>query len=142
MSYISDCVDALSTESYPHLVPGWPREEHYRTVVATITCHDCGFIDTDTSTGKGEFTDDDFCVTDCGECGSEHVSLHFEDKEEFDDCVDEFSRSTCDCCGTSLGGSRYAVTGLPADPSTDSSYVPYETCESCYYFIVTEEELE
>lgn len=141
MSHISDCVDALSNDSYPQLVPGWPRFEHEREVTAEMDCQSCGHHFTDINRMKGEPEPSDFDSW-CPECGSTNVVGRIQDEEELDDRIAEFSWSSCDCCGTNLGGSRYAVTGLPADPSSDSSYVPYETCEECYYLIATGEELE
>lgn len=34
------------------------------------------------------------------------------DGEEEDTCYNEFSWSSCDCCGSTLGGSRYRATAI------------------------------
>jgi len=128
MSHISDCVDALSTNDYPLITTGWPDDEYgihheaYREWVENIASN----------------LDDE---TDMPPVMS-YQEWKVKQRERTEDRIAEFSRSTCDCCGTTLGGSRYAVTGLPSNPSTDSSYIPYEVCEDCYYMIATGSELE
>lgn len=141
MTTISECVETLSTEQFPYLVTGWPRKERYREVRAEIECQDCGHNSVDRFSMRGEPEPSDFQDW-CDECGSHNVEGKIIDDEELEDKIDEFSRSNCDCCGTDLAGARYAVTGLPANPSENHDYIPYEVCAECYFYIATGEELE
>ncbi len=42
-----------------------------------------------------------------------------------------FSHRSCDCCGTHLGGDRYAATGY--NPETEE-VLEYEVCQDCVYY--------
>lgn len=46
-------------------------------------------------------------------------------------CDPYFSHSSCDCCGTYLGGDRYHATGY--NPDTEEAYC-YEICTDCAYY--------
>jgi hypothetical protein len=72
-----------------------------------IECPDCG----------SEWQDDGECPEGCGNR----------------DCFNEpfFSRSPCDCCGTSLGGDREHATGW--NPTT-KEIQEYTICTDCVYY--------
>ena len=46
-------------------------------------------------------------------------------------CDPYFSWSSCECCGSRLGGSRYHATGY--NPKTKEAYC-YEICIDCMYY--------
>lgn len=47
----------------------------------------------------------------------------------------EFSWSTCDCCGSHIGGTRYACTALPPNPAENKDFCTYWVCTDCYLYI-------
>ena len=71
-------------------------------------CHDCGHVEDEADFPPGE----DSCgysVDVCPACGSFDTSQRL-------DGHDEFSWSPCDCCGSSLGGSRTRYALFPRAP--------------------------
>lgn len=84
-----------------------------------------------------------------GLTGLEHVSVGYMSYEKCGDCPiggdesdcgDEghFSWSACDCCGSSLGGTRYAAHGL----DSEGNIVHLDVCVDCLQFIANGEEPE
>lgn len=73
-------------------------------------CHDCGHVGNESDFPPGEDSCGD-SVDVCPACGSFDTSQRL-------DGYDEFSWSSCDCCGSSLGGSRtrYALLPGPVEP--------------------------
>lgn len=141
----ADYVAALATEKFPHLVPGWPRENFRRQAEAKWECQSCWHVWFETAWVTGKVSEDDFEDNYCPACdaeGDEVSIVEIVDDENPGDQLDEFSNTTCDCCGTGLAGARYAVTGLPPDPSTNPDYILYAVCEDCFFYIVNGEELE
>ena len=113
-----------------HLVMGWPREYHYRTVVGRWSCPRCRDGWTEELSSEGTFEDDDFTDNLCPTCGHEGV-LTIEDEDE---CSDElgFSAMACECCGSPLAGDRFAVTLHHSDPDLS---MPYRVCQDCLMYI-------
>ncbi len=50
--------------------------------------------------------------------------------------IDEggFSWQSCESCGSSLGGNRYAAHGFNGDPTEDGTLVHLDICEDCLLF--------
>lgn len=73
-------------------------------------CSDCGHVG-EQSTFPSSRDADDELVTLCPACGSE-------DTDERQSGYDEFSWSSCDCCGSHLGGARtrFALFPRTAEP--------------------------
>lgn len=120
--------------AFPHLIVGWPRTAFYRKAEGHLRCKDCGYEEVETLSGSGTFDEDDF-YTVCAECGSANTHLQIVDQEE---CGEDlgFSWSGCDCCGSNLGGDKFAVAAWNED-MTD--YVPLRVCQDCLMFIANGE---
>ena len=80
--------------------------------------------------------------------GLEHLSTGYVDHDTCSECPEEqnedvgdegyFSWSSCECCGSTLGGDRYAAHGR----MTDGSLVHFDVCVDCLWYINYGEEPE
>jgi hypothetical protein len=78
----------------------------------------------------------------------EHVSVGYLPHEVCDscpeaqseDCGDEggFSWQSCECCGSSLGGTRYAAHGR----DSDGNILHFDVCSDCLEYIANGDEPE
>lgn len=91
-----------------------------------------------------KFTD----TVDCALEGLDFVSVGYIPHDSCDDCPEEqdenvgdegyFSWSPCECCGSSLGGTRYAAHGR----DTDGNLVHLNVCQDCLMYIANGDEPE
>lgn len=87
--------------------------------------------------------------TGCTDCGLPTIEEPDPDEDWYDkerrekktkeieharECADEggFSWSGCDCCGSTLGGQRYAAHGVS---TTDQRLSHLDVCVDCLYYI-------
>ncbi len=80
--------------------------------------------------------------------GLEHVSVGYVPYDKCGECPEEqdesigdegyFSWSACDCCGSGLGGTRYAAHGIDAN----GDIVHLNVCQDCVWYITYGEEPE
>ena len=76
----------------------------------------------------------------CGECCSAHDLSETEMEEDLSSGLvfDEggFSRQSCDSCGSTLAGNRYAAHGFSGAQTegSDKSLVHLDICEDCLLF--------
>ena len=81
----------------------------------------------------------------CGVCCDAHDLSEEEMREgcETGDICDEggFSSQSCDSCGSSLGGDRYAAHGFDGDPC-DGKVIHLDICVDCLMFHANGDEPE
>ena len=78
----------------------------------TVLCPDCG------TWVEGE---------NCPDCGMDFDLMN----------EPSFSWSSCDCCGSSLGGDKYKAMGLIKNrsPRRKNNWIEYSICVDCMYYI-------
>ncbi len=71
-------------------------------------------------------------LEDCGECPDD---LEYENGVNYDDSdSDGFSYSSCDSCGSTLGGDRSVAHGVVADGQYRGEFVHMEWCVDCVMY--------
>ena len=122
---------------------------------ACAGCHSCGLdtrpCETCNATGYADGltyatgTSGDECPT-CDGCGRVEVQEGGEADPDEQQAADEggFSWSSCDCCGSNLGGDRYpAHTWRSDQPLTSAgSLIHLDICTDCLLFLANGDEPE
>ena len=109
-----DTTERNTPTNYPHLVCGWPDEEHGATWVNYIDCL--------------------ITMLEGMDEGDPLPTLTFEAWRNEDRDNLGFSWNDCDLCG-SAAGDRHAVTALPDNPAENHDYVALSVCNSCLMYI-------
>jgi hypothetical protein len=85
-----------------------------------------------------KFTD----AVEQGTEGLDYLSTGYASHDLCDECLEEqddegfFSWSSCDCCGSSLGGTRYAAHGR----DKDGNLVHLDVCSDCLMYLANGDE--
>jgi hypothetical protein len=75
----------------------------------------------------------------CDECQSafgmdeEELAAAYSNGEVCDE--GSFSKSSCDCCGSSLGGDRYAAHGIDKVGVPNAQIIHFDICSDCLFYI-------
>lgn len=99
-----------------------------------------GFVDTVTKYMEGvKFFSLGACPG-CADCGLEDV----EDMDDpaYEDCEGQtdFTWSPCECCGSSLGGTRYWAHGFVTLDNGKEVLCHFELCYDCFAYFAWDEE--
>lgn len=125
-----------------HWSLGWPLSEHRRTFVARFECAN-GHRWVESTDGYELPPDDEFDNV-CPECdliGKATIEDEA-DTDEFKDRSDDlgFSWQGCDCCGSPLGGTRYAATLIrTAGSAFGEAAIAVAVCDSCRSYIANDD---
>ena len=116
-----DTIERNTSEHYPHLVCGWPDEEHGITHNAYVEAAMVELEDLEDGEDVKPWPSFEQWKTE---------------RRSVDEYRDElgFSWDDCDLCG-GLAGDRHAVTALPDNPAENHDYVALSVCNSCIVYI-------
>jgi len=116
-----DTIERNTSERFPHLVCGWPDEEHGITHNAYVEAAMVELEDLEDGEDVQPWPSFEQWKTE---------------RRSVDEYRDElgFSWDDCDLCG-GLAGDRHAVTALPDNPAENHDYVALSVCGDCLYFI-------
>lgn len=116
-----DTIERNTSEHYPHLVCGWPDEEHGITHNAYVEAAMVELEDLEDGEDVQPWPSFEQWKTE---------------RRSVDEYRDElgFSWDDCDLCG-GLAGDRHAVTALPDNPAENHDYVALSVCNSCIVYI-------
>lgn len=112
----------------------------YVSTGLALGCPECGLESKKCTACKGYGTED--IGTECPHChGEGSVPC---DETDRDEACDEglFSWHACDCCGSTLGGNRYAAHGLHSDGPLKGKLCHLEVCADCLVYIANGDEPE
>ena len=116
-----DTIERNTSEHYPHLVCGWPDEEHGITHNAYVEAAMVELEDLEDGEDVQPWPSFEQWKTE---------------RRSVDEYRDElgFSWDDCDLCG-GLAGDRHAVTALPDNPAENHDYVALSVCGDCLCFV-------
>ena len=120
-----DTIERNTPERFPHLVCGWPDEEHGITHNAYVEAAIRELEDLEDG--------DDVKPWPSFEQWKVERRLVDEYRDELG-----FSTLRCELCG-SAPGDRHAVTALPDNPAENHDYVALSVCNSCIMYIANGE---
>ena len=116
-----DTIERNTSEHYPHLVCGWPDEEHGITHNAYVEAAMVELEDLEDGEDVKPWPSFEQWKTGRRSVDEYRVELGF-------------SWGDCDLCG-GLAGDRHAVTALPDNPAENHDYVALSVCNSCIVYI-------
>ena len=112
-----DMIERNTSERFPHLVCGWPDEEHGITHSAYVLAFIEEMEDLDDGADIPQFPTFD-----------NWKKVQRDEDEDRDNLG--FSSLRCDLCG-SAAGDRHAVTALPDNPAENHDYEALSGCGDC-----------
>lgn len=125
VKYWLDTIERNTSERFPHLVCGWPDEEHGITHNAYV---EAAMVE----------------LEDLEDGEDVQPWPSFEqwkaERRSVDEYRDElgFSHMKCELCG-SFPGDRYAVTAMPTNPAENHDYVALSVCGDCLQWVANDE---